>query len=333
MSLRIIKAGVFDTIQDQGRYGFQYLGINPGGPMDRFSAQAANMLVGNETNEPIIEMHFPASIFLFEQEAMIAIAGADFSATINGDDIPLCQPVIVAKNSILQFQKWKQGARCYLAIREKLNIQKWLNSYSTNVKANSGGLAGRTLQKDDVIIFRDRSIYLALPHDSDVLPLPWKADVRWTNAPIDRIAIAPGNEWDWLTEESRNNFFKEPFVVDSLADRMGYRLKGMVKAKKNDELVSSAVTFGTIQLLPNGELIVLMADHQTTGGYPRIAYIASAHLPILAQKRPGDLIYFRLTDQQHAEDLLLLQQQHLLQLQNACKFRLEQFFNTAHADS
>jgi len=332
MSLRIIKSGVFDTIQDQGRYGFQFLGINPGGSMDRFSAQVVNMLVGNEIDEPIIELHFPPSIFLFEAETLIALGGADFGATINGDDIPLCQPLVVAKNSILQFQKWKQGARCYMAIKEKLKLEKWLNSYSTNVKAGAGGIAGRSLQKDDVIFYKERNDYRNLLNNNDVVVLPWKADVGWSDAPIDRITVVAGNEWGWLTEQSRDKFLKDSFVIDSLADRMGYRLRGALDAEKNGELVSGAVSFGTIQLLPNGELIVLMADHQTTGGYPRIAHIVSVYLPVLAQKRPGDLIYFRLTDQEHAENLLMRQQQHLLQLQIACKFRLQEFFNSADAD-
>ena len=331
MSLRIIKAGVLDTIQDLGRYGFQRLGINPGGVMDRFTAQAVNMLVGNNIDEAVVEIHFPGSTFLFGQETMIALGGADFSATINGEDIPLWQPIITTKNSILQFQKWKKGARCYAAIREKLSIQKWLNSYSTNIKAASGGFSGRALQKDDVILFKEKNEYTIFLKDEDLVALPWKADILWSEAPIDRIAFVPGNEWDRLTEESRNKFLNDPFIVGSLADRMGYRLQEALQAKENGELVSSAVSFGTIQLLPNGELIILMADHQTTGGYPRIAHVVSAHLPLLAQKQPGDKIYFRLTDQTHAEDLLLRQQQHLLQLQNACKFRLEEFFNTANA--
>jgi Allophanate hydrolase subunit 2 len=126
--------------------------------------------------------------------------------------------------------------------------------------------------------------------------LPWKADILWKETPIDRIAIVPGNEWELLTKESRKKIFKDFFVIGSLADRMGYRLQGTLSAKPNCELVSSFVSFGTIQLLPNGELIILMADHQTAGGYPRIAYVASAHLPLLAQKQPGDKIYFRFTD-------------------------------------
>jgi antagonist of KipI len=327
MSLRIIKAGVFDTIQDLGRFGFQHLGINPGGAMDRFAAQSANMLVGNSVHEPVIELHFPASTLLFECETMFALGGADFSATINGDDIPLWQPILAAKNSILQFQKWKQGARCYLAIREKLNIEKWLHSYSTNVKAGAGGFNGRTLQRDDAIAFKEKHDYKWLLKEDDLRILNWKADILWNITPTDRIAVTPGNEWDWLTDRAKNKFLKEAFVIGSLADRMGYRLQGELIPKQNGELISSVVSFGTIQLLPNGELIILMADHQTAGGYPRIAHVVSAHLPLLAQKQPGDEIYFRLTDQQRAEDLFVQQHQHLLQLQNACKFKLEEFFH------
>jgi antagonist of KipI len=328
MSLKIIKAGVLDTIQDCGRYGFQHLGINPGGAMDRLAAQVANMLVGNDIAEPVIEIHFPSSIFLFEQEAMIAVSGADFYATINGDNIPPLQPVIIAKNSILQFEKWKNGARCYLAIKEKLSIPKWLNSYSTNLKAASGGFNGRSLSKGDDICLKEKNEYKCYLKNEDFVILHWKADVVWKETPTERIAIVPGNEWWLLTEESKEKFLQEPFMIGSLADRMGYRLQGVLEAKENGELVSSAVSFGTIQLLPGGKLIVLMADHQTTGGYPRIAHVVTVHLPLLAQKRPGDKIYFRLTDHEHAEELLFHQQQHLLQLQNACKFRLEEFFSS-----
>jgi antagonist of KipI len=139
-----------------------------------------------------------------------------------------------------------------------------------------------------------------------------------------------GNEWNSLTEQSKNTLLNDPFTIGSLADRMGYRLQTKLEAWENGELVSAVVGFGTIQLLPNGELIILMADHQTTGGYPRIGHITSAHLPLLAQKQSGDKIYFKLTSLRHAEELFFKQHQHLLQLQNACKFRLEKFFNAQH---
>jgi len=326
MSLKIIKAGILDSLQDPGRYGYQHLGVNPTGAMDGFAAQLVNILVGNDVEEAVIEMHFPASTFLFEQEAMIAIGGADFSATINGEEISLWHPIIVSGNSILQFKKWKKGARCYLSVREKLDVPKWLNSYSTNLKVGCGGYNGRPLQKDDVIQFCEENDYRNLLHDKNHISFPWRPDLNWSTS-IDKIAVIAGNEWDWLTGESQHHFLLQSFSISSSADRMGYRLNGKLISNSNEELVSSAVSFGTIQLLPNGELIILMADHQTTGGYPRVAHVITAHLPALAQMRAGEKINFRITDQGEAEKLLVQQQEYLLQLEKACKFRLQEFLN------
>ena len=162
MSLKVIKAGILDTIQDMGRYKYQYLGINPAGGMDGFAASVVNILVGNSINEAVIEMHFPAAAFLIEQPTIIAIGGADFLPTINGEAIPLWHPILINKNSVLQFEQLKSGARCYLAIKEELQISKWLGSYSTNLKANAGGYNGRALRKDDVIGFKRNYDYLTI---------------------------------------------------------------------------------------------------------------------------------------------------------------------------
>src|ERR1043166_1852228 len=130
MSLRIIKAGIADTIQDLGRYGWQHLGINPTGAMDKFAAKLANTIAGNTQEEAVIEMHFPASVFLFEQPTLVALTGADFSPTINGEPISICQPIIVNKNSVMQFHEPGKRARAYLAVNGGFDIPKWMNSYS-----------------------------------------------------------------------------------------------------------------------------------------------------------------------------------------------------------
>src|SRR5260221_12852802 len=161
MSLKVIKAGLLDTVQDLGRYGYQHLGINPVGAMDKFAAQISNILLGNEVNEAFIEMHFPAASFLFEQDTIIAISGADFTPTINGEPIPLLHPVVVSKNCVLQFDKVKTGARCYMAVKDKFNIEQWLNSYSTNLKASAGGFHGRALMKNDLMTFKEQGNYAA----------------------------------------------------------------------------------------------------------------------------------------------------------------------------
>jgi antagonist of KipI len=327
MNLRVIKAGVLDTIQDMGRYGWQKLGINPGGVMDQWAAKTANMLVGNRIDEAVIEIHFPASDFFFEKAVMISICGADFSPYLNGDEIPCWQPILVNRFSILQFYGIKEGARAYLAINGGLNVPTWLNSRSTNLKAAVGGYNGRALQKDDEIAIPSLSPeLLSLLGKNEFMILPWKASKAKDDNKKGEILILPGNEWDRLAISSKEKILGQSFTITHQSDRMGYRLKGEpLETIINEEVISSAVSFGTIQLLPDGQLIILMADHQTTGGYPRVGHVIAANHSGLAQMRAGEKVCFRLVGQQIAEDLLLKQQQHLLQLQNACKFRLEEF--------
>jgi antagonist of KipI len=327
MSLKIIKAGILDTIQDNGRYGNQHLGINPSGAMDKYAMQITNMLVGNKPNEAVLEMHFPAAVFMFTQPALIALGGADFSASINGESVPNLHAIIVDKNDVLQFHKPVNGARVYLAVNGGLVSDNWMNSYSTHLKAKAGGYKGRNLRKDDEILLR-HPFSLPIPQE-DFIVLPWQADIKWTDENKE-ILVLPGNEWERLTTESKENFTMTSFVITQQSDRMGYRLNNIpLHSTTNEEVVSAAVSFGTIQLLPDGGLIVLMADHQTTGGYPRVAHVISAHHSKLAQMKAGDKIQFKFTDQQTAEELLIKQQQHLLQLQNACTFRLEQYLHEA----
>lgn len=328
MNLRIIKAGVLDTVQDMGRYGWQHLGINPGGAMDKWSAQVANILAGNNMNEAVIELHFPASAFFFEQPALIVVSGADFSASVNGEGILCCQPVLVSKYSILQFHRVETGARAYLAIHGGLEIPEWLNSFSTHLKAGAGGYKGRALQKDDEIKLRPVIDLSSLLEKKEFYVLPWKADAGFGNHDTDELLVLPGNEWNYLVDESKEKFLHQTFIITNQSDRMGYHLKSeSLLTVTSEEIVSSAVSFGTVQLLPDGQLIVLMADHQTTGGYPRVAHVISAHHSRLAQMKPGEQIKFRFTDQQKAEELFIKQQQHLLQLQNACKFKLDELLN------
>lgn len=326
MSLRIIKQGILDTVQDLGRYGHQYLGINCNGAMDKFSMQLSNALLGKELNTPVLEIHFPSSQILFEQETIVCICGADFSPTINDQLVPLHHPVAIARNSILKFEKLQNGARSYLAILNKIGLEKWLDSYSTNLKSNTGGFGGRNLLKNDVIQFEKEFNFSKLLNGKDFFVLPWKAidtvDTR------NEIEFLIGSEWHWMEKDAQDFFQEQWFQITNEADRMGYGLAGQSLSQKNKEqLVSSAVCFGTVQLLPNGQTIILMADHQTAGGYPRIAYVISAHLPILAQKKPNDVIKFKMSSLEVAEEKILAQKKYLQHLQFACKFKMEEFLH------
>lgn len=309
MSLKVIKAGILDSIQDAGRYGFRKYGINPTGAMDLYALREGNILAGNVPDEAVIELHFPASAFLFEMPTVIAITGADFSATIDDHFIPHYKTIEVSENSVLRFTNPVKGARAYLAVAGGFNLTKWLNSSSTNFKAAIGGLHGARLKKDDIIPFR-KTI-------NDFMPFDESRYNRNIQIESQSILVLPGNEWNWISENDKEIFIKSEFTISLHSDRMGYRLTGnkINPAKKND-LVSSPVCFGTIQLLPDGNLILLMADHQTTGGYPRIATVITAHHSILAQKKPGDRIRFEFTDLLTAEKLLFHKEDELVAMGN-----------------
>jgi len=328
MNLRIIKAGVLDTVQDMGRYGWQHLGVNPGGAMDKLSAKVANILAGNDCGEAVVELHFPASSFFFEQPALIALSGADFSATVNGDEVPMLHPIMVSKYSILQFHKISFGARAYLAVNGGLDVPEWLNSYSTHLKAGAGGVKGRPLQNDDDISLKKHTDLCTILGKKEFIVLPWKADTAWDDHGTEDIYLLAGNEFNMLSDDSKELFIRQSYTITTQSDRMGYQIKGEpIFADPNEEVISSGVNFGTIQLLPGGQLTILMADHQTTGGYPRLAHVISAHHYKLAQMKPGDAIRFQFVNMSTAEELLIKQHQHLLQLRNACAFKLQQYLN------
>lgn len=323
MSMYILKPGLFTTLQDAGRIGFQQLGINPGGSMDIRAMQIANALVLNNIEEAVIEFYFPAPTIQFKTAAFIALSGANFSATANGISIPINHPVYLPANTILQFTRKIQGQIGYLAVQGGFELNDWLNSYSTNVKVAAGGFEGRTLLSGDEINFNMHAKLRGTGLDCTILP--WKAGTEsfYTTNPFRFI---PGNEFNLLNEEAKKLFTTQGFTIQPQSDRMGYLLNGpLLNITTATELISSAVTRGAIQRLPSGQCIVLMADHQTTGGYPCIGYIISADLPGLAQKGSTDLLYFTATNLITAENLLIEQEQHLQQLKNACILQLDAY--------
>jgi antagonist of KipI len=326
MSLSIIKAGILDTFQDQGRSGFQHLGINPNGVMDRYAAQLSNLLAGNNADDVVLEMSFPAAILLFEEECIIVIGGADFAPEVNGEPLPLLQPVRLPAFSVLHFKQWRNGSWCYLAVHGGFNIDPWLNSCSTHLKAGAGGWQGRKLKEGDRI-----PVHIAVGltkgiEETVVRIFPWKAVQPRDPAGDCEIWITEGPETERLDEPGLQLIEDELFTVLPASDRMAYSFKGPVLTSvMKEQMVSSAVSFGTLQLLPDGQLIVLMADHQTTGGYPRIGQVIQAHLSKLAQCRPGDQIGFKIMTLPEAQQLWLQHHDQLRRLEYACRFKKESF--------
>jgi antagonist of KipI len=219
-------------------------------------------------------------------------------------------------NSILQFKQPVKGAKGYLAVHGGWHAEKWLNSYSTHLKVAAGGHSGRALQKNDCIEFARTGLLL----EKNKI-FPWhisEIELEKIYEPSNHIRCIKGIEWDLLEESSKAAFEKNDFVISDQSDRMGYRINGKpLLLKQPIELISSATDTGIIQLLPGGSCIVLMADHQTTGGYPRIASVIKADIPKLAQAGAGSTVHFSIVSLQQAEAALLEMKKTLRQIKTA----------------
>ena len=296
MSLQIVKPGIFTTIQDLGRTGYRSLGINPSGVMDRTAARLINALLENSENETVLEMHFPAGEFKFETECSFAIGGADFSPWLNEAPIRNWSAINAVPGDTLKFREPKTGMRAYLSVAGGFDIPGWLGSTSTNLAAGAGGPTGRKLAAGDRIHFSAPRTVKPRTLGPSLIP-------KYARFPTVRVVV--GGEFDLLTAICERTFLCDSFALTNDSNRMGFRLQGEpLYLLDEKEMVSAAVTFGTIQLLPDGQLIVLMADHQTSGGYPRIANVITTDLPLLAQLGPGDRVSFQLVSIANSEHLI-----------------------------
>lgn len=319
MSVEILKGGILSTVQDLGRNGFQRFGINPNGAMDLAAARLINVLLGNNENEPVLEMHFPASEILFEDDTFFSIGGADFSAKLNNKPIENWRLHFAEKKSVLRFSEKRFGNRAYFAVKGGFEIENWLGSASTNLTAKIGGFEGRYLQKGDRLFFKHRTTDNGRRTNTKISNnlIPF-----YSRFPTVRVIACA--EAAFLTQNSLHIFDKENFIISANSDRMGFRLSGNpLDLSDKKELVSSAVNFGTIQLLPDGQMIILMADHQTSGGYPRIANVISVDLPLLAQLGANDKVAFHLISVEEAENLALEFAKNLNLLKIAVKYAFD----------
>lgn len=289
MSLYVVKPGLLDTIQDRGRFGYAHLGIQTSGVMDPAALTLANALVANAPAEAVLEMHFPAPVLRFDADAVFALTGADFDAGAAGTPIPLNTPVMVRAGAELIFWRPKSGARCYLAVRGGFALEPWLGSCSTDLAARAGGWQGRALQAGDRLPLRQAADFSAFLSGKDCRVMPWSIRPHRLYANSAGIRFLPGPEYACLTEKSRQLLETAHWPIAPQSDRMGYRTSGPALALNAPlEMVSAAVMPGTLQLLPDGHFVVLMAGCQTTGGYPRIGHIIGADLPKMAQLRAGE---------------------------------------------
>ncbi|WMJ21333.1 biotin-dependent carboxyltransferase family protein [Geobacillus kaustophilus] len=305
----VIEAGLFTTVQDGGRFGYRHAGVPAGGAMDAWAYRLANALVGNNGDEAVLEATMAGPTLRFRVEAVVAVCGGDFPCTLNGQPISLWKPEIVKSGDVLEVGVCRTGFRAYIAVSGGIDVPPVMGSRSTYVPAQLGGLSGRPLQRGD-------ALPVGVTHGRRVIGrMRWglaSAARRYIGGKTKTVRAVPGPEYDEFTPASRRQFFAARYEVTTQSDRIGYRLSGRALALVREwEMVSEAVVFGTVQVPASGQPIVLMADSQTTGGYPRIAQVASVDLPILAQARPGDFIQFQPIEPEEAMWLYREQQQRL----------------------
>lgn len=335
MGLKIISSGLLSTVQDLGRYGFQKEGVVASGAMDAYALRVANLLVGNDEGAAGIEATFLGPRIRFEADQLIAITGGDLSPAIDGEPVKMWRPIRVSKGCQLDFGAPGRGCRAYLAVSGSFELPPVIGSLSTYLRAEFGGLKGRALKAGDCLPCpgpTDRGLRL-MQHLAATGPQPGSGWVQtpWTTAPgfysqlgeTLTIRAIKGPEYDLFWEKSHLDFWHETYIVTSDSDRMGYRLQGpALHLRKAQEIISSAVTFGTIQVPADGYPIALLADHQTTGGYPRLAQAITADFSKLAQAPLGKKIRFQEVSLEEAQYLYIRQEQDLDQIKRALALKI-----------
>jgi antagonist of KipI len=283
--LRVEAPGLSTTVQDLGRPNAIASGVPPGGAMDRFAHSAANLLVGNGPGAATLECTLSGPHVVAEQSCLVAITGADFNPHVNGKPVSGWTGVFLGRGDRLTFAGRRAGARAYIAVAGGIAGVGWLGSLSTNLMAARGGLDGMALRVGDVIDVASEPIKPTI--SGRRMPEHLRPD--YANHTLHAIA---GPHLRRLDPAGRRLLFSAEFTVTKDSDRMGYRLDGPPLETSGDELLSFGLAAGAIQLPSGGQPILLMADHQTAGGYPVVAGVVSASLPIAAQLLPGDRLRF-----------------------------------------
>ena len=282
--LRVLQPGLLTTIQDIGRPHAVASGVPPGGAMDRFAHTAANLLVGNDRGAATLECTLTGPHLVAEHACLIAITGADFEPRVNGDAAPMWTGLFLSQGDQLTFGGRRAGARAYVAVAGGISADRWLGSMSTNLMCARGGMHGRALVAGDALPVGELSGPVVAGRNL-------AAGMRPVYGERTLHAIA-GPHFTRLQGESREALFSAGFSVSHDSNRMGYRLEGPRLDAPGEELLSFGVVAGAVQLPAGGQPILLMADHQTAGGYPVVVTVASVSIPIAAQLAPGDEFRF-----------------------------------------
>jgi biotin-dependent carboxylase-like uncharacterized protein len=291
--LKVLRAGMLTTVQDLGRHGFRQSGIGQSGALDATALRIANLLVGNAEMAAGLEITLGQFQGQFTRQCSIALSGAGCHATLDGQVLWTGWRYPVRAGQTLSMKMPLRGMRSYLAVSGGIDVPEVLGSRSTDLNAGFGGFSGRRLQDGDV---------LPLGHAS-----PRPATVVGVKQPLfgNRIRALPGPEYQEFSAVSREAFWRTAWQLSPQSNRMGYRLHGHhLERETSREMLSHGLVPGVVQVPHGGQPIVLMADAQTTGGYPRIATVIEADLYHLAQMRLGEPVHFVKCSYEEAQSAL-----------------------------
>ena len=319
--IRVIVPGPQSLIQDGGRTGFQKLGVSVSGAVDIDALNTGNRLVGNNPDAAAIEILLGGAEFVFDQTAIFALTGAETGATLDG--VPLARNVSYSAHAAARLALGTtgpgQGLRAYLAVAGGINTPQVLGSRSTHVASEIGGVNGRALAAGD-------SLEIGEPPDDatsgNVFPgigagVPGSASTSqvFSETPAVNVRVVLGPQDDAFSDEGIRTFLSSKYVVTDQSNRQGLRLDGPEIASRTGryDIVSDAVVNGSVQVPGDGRPIILLADRQTTGGYAKIATVASVDLPMLGQAPPGTSIAFAAISVEEAQELLAARSKRVLE--------------------
>lgn len=303
MGIIVESPGILTTVQDEGRFGSQQYGVSPAGSMDVRSFYLANILAGNKRSEGVLEMTFQGPSLKFDQDNIVAVTGADMSPCVNGNPAPMYQAFCVHAGDTLSFGMTNgNGCRGYLAFAGGLDVPAVMGSKSTLMRNELGGVKGRKLEKEDHIGF-------TVPKTS--LPNMKLRKLAPENFPkkevVLRVVLGP-QDYEFPEEEIKRFFWYGAKITNEF-DRMGCRLEREepLKHKGDGNIITDGIAFGSIQVPPNGQPIIMLADRQSTGGYTKIGSVISVDLPKLVQSMAGYRVRFIQVGIELAQDLYVRQ--------------------------
>lgn len=284
MSIKVMNPGAMTTVQDRGRLGYQSKGVRACGVMDAQAYSDAVKLAGGRDGDAVLEMTLFGGTYIFENETVFAMTGADMMPVLNGKPCPMDRRITAKAGDKLTLGFAARGCRTYLAVCGGVDVPEVMGSRSTDVKCGIGGMNGRALKAGDIV-----------PVGTCVSVLePCKTPEARTFPDEIVIRAIPGPQDGMFTAKGLDTFFGTAYKVSENSDRMGYRLSGeKIESINGTDIISDGIVFGSVQITAEGLPIILMADRQTTGGYAKIATVISADLPLLAQARPGNTVRFR----------------------------------------